>query len=134
MFVRLDERCGVLLYTLRRSHPLVANPVSSFIRTATFLTMGDEAFQHFEELSPQELEVLAQTPAITPPPGIVSNFEHPPTNVQLFYVVASLLLALSIIFLGSRVYQKLRIIGRLSADDCECKRLCLMTVVLTLIR
>ncbi len=83
--------------------------------------MASQALAQFLELTQQELQYLAQTPAGPPPPAMTPNFNNPPTDFDPLYAVSSLLLALSIFFAGSRMYQKLRVIRKPSMVDCVSK-------------
>ena len=84
--------------------------------------MASQGLPQLSQLTPQELQYLARTPARSPPPGIAPNFDDPPTNIGPLYAVSSLLLALSIIFAGCRAYQKLKVIGKPSLDDRMSER------------
>ena len=80
--------------------------------------MSSQSLPDLAELTTQELQILANTPAGPVPPGTTPDFIHPQTNYGSFYSVSSLLLALSIIFASSRVYQKLWITRKVAIDDC----------------
>ena len=80
--------------------------------------MPSQTLPDLSDLTPQELQYLAKMPAGAPPQGMTPNFHDPPTNYGPLYTVSSLLLALSIFFASSRVYQKLRVIRKPSIDDC----------------
>lgn len=80
--------------------------------------MPSQSLPDLSELTPQELQILANTPVGPVPQGTIPDFIHPQTNYRPLYSVSSLLLALSIIFASSRVYQKLRVVRRFTIDDC----------------
>ena len=79
--------------------------------------MASRKFPTFSDLTPQELQYLAITPAYQPPPGITPNFRNPTTNTRPLYAVSSLLLGLSVIFMVCRIHQKLVVIRKPSIDD-----------------
>jgi len=58
-------------------------------------------------------------PAATPPPGIVSDFDHPPSRANVVYAVMGVCLALCTLLVGIRLYTRARIIKSLWWDDCE---------------
>lgn len=80
--------------------------------------MASNGLPTLSDLSPEELQYLAKTPAGEPPNGILPNLIDPPTNIGPLYAVSSLLLALSIIFACSRVFQKVKITRKVTLDDC----------------
>ncbi|KAL9593770.1 MAG: hypothetical protein Q9219_007391 [cf. Caloplaca sp. 3 TL-2023] len=80
---------------------------------------ADNGLPTLSELTPEEIQYLAKTPAGVPPDGIIPNFINPPTNIAPLYAVSSLLLALSIIFACSRVFQKVKVIGKPTIDDYQ---------------
>ncbi|KAL8940799.1 MAG: hypothetical protein Q9216_002625 [Gyalolechia sp. 2 TL-2023] len=80
--------------------------------------MADQRIPTLSDLTPEEIQYLASTPAGTPPDDVVPNFIDPPTNIGPLYAVSSLLLALSIIFACSRLFQKIKVTRKPTADDC----------------
>ncbi|KAI1499892.1 hypothetical protein F5X99DRAFT_262235 [Biscogniauxia marginata] len=63
------------------------------------------------------MDPAAQTPALQPPPGMISNFVDPPSRASLGRIVIGVTLPLMILFLALRVYTRLSIFRTLSADD-----------------
>ena len=58
-----------------------------------------------------------QLPALTPPPGVESNFQNPEDKGPTLVIVGGILLALVVISLLNRAYTKLCIIQKVSWDD-----------------
>ncbi|THV50025.1 hypothetical protein BGAL_0168g00070 [Botrytis galanthina] len=58
-------------------------------------------------LSDQPKSVLENTPSLTPPPGIVSNFQHRASRRESVIVVSTLLMALGLICICIRAWAKL---------------------------
>lgn len=69
--------------------------------------------------SPELLAVLAKTPILTPPEGVVSNFVNPPTQAGTQIIVSSILLAFVLSFVVNRFYVKLQVQKRVTWDDGE---------------
>lgn len=70
-------------------------------------------------LSPEEITILKQTPATTPPFGVVPNFVNPPSIKTIQYGVTSALLVLMIMVFVNRVYVKTVLMKKYELDDCE---------------
>ena len=64
-------------------------------------------------------ELLNSIPALAPPDGVVSDFDHPESRGHIFVIVATLLLALMVVFFVNRIYTKVLIVRHFSWDDCE---------------
>ena len=78
-----------------------------------------------ETLSPTELfklppSVLDSLPALSPPPGVESNFVNPEDRGYILKSVATVLFCFMVCFFANRVYTKLFIIRKLGWDDCKC--------------
>ena len=71
----------------------------------------------FKEVSPDQLHMLAELPALQPPPGVVPNFVDPVTNAHQLVGVVSVLLALMILFALNRFYTKIWITKKFTWDD-----------------
>jgi len=54
-----------------------------------------------------------------PPPGESSNFVDPPSLVFLFSIICFVLLGISAICVGLRLYTRKVILGAIGADDCK---------------
>ncbi|KAI0966257.1 hypothetical protein F4678DRAFT_484303 [Xylaria arbuscula] len=69
-----------------------------------------------------------EAPALEPPPGVKSNFKHPPNSdlVVLLVVITSLLLSTAFFFLCA--YGKWYLQKKVRANDCTCSR-CLIVEV-----
>ena len=57
-------------------------------------------------------------PALTPPPGIIPDFQDPFTIRPYWIVTAALGLLLSGLFLALRLYTKIKIVKKLRWEDC----------------
>ena len=62
---------------------------------------------------------LANLPAATPPPGVVLNFNNPPSRAHEMYTGLGICLAVSTFFLALRMYAKFMVTHSLGWDDCE---------------
>ncbi|KAI1274071.1 hypothetical protein F5Y07DRAFT_224218 [Xylaria sp. FL0933] len=60
---------------------------------------------------------LEQIPALPPPPGVQSDFDHPETREELAKIVAGLTYALMLVFLTLRIYARIRVKNCLGVDD-----------------
>jgi hypothetical protein len=63
--------------------------------------------------------LLATIPAASPPPGIVPNFDHPPSRSNLLLGLTSVFLSLAVISYFIRMYTKIKILRKVSWDDCK---------------
>lgn len=61
---------------------------------------------------------LDHVPAMAPPPGQKSNFVDPENRNEVMIIVITISMALFLIFVGLRIYARLRSSGRLVWDDC----------------
>ena len=68
-------------------------------------------------LTPEELNALSDVPALSPPPGIQSNFVNPQNQTLSFLLVTSILFGMMGIFFVNRVYTKAFIIKKYTWDD-----------------
>jgi hypothetical protein len=80
-------------------------------------------------LNPEEIAILKMTPAITPPLGVVPNFENPPTIKNIQYGITSPLLALMLLVFFNRVYVKTFLMKKYGWDDLTL----LLSVIGTLV-
>jgi hypothetical protein len=69
--------------------------------------------------SDTDWSLLDQIPALPPPPGVQSHFEHPETREDLAKIVVGLTYGLMLVFLAMRIYTRIRITNSLGVDDCE---------------
>ncbi|KAF2442625.1 hypothetical protein P171DRAFT_487845 [Karstenula rhodostoma CBS 690.94] len=60
---------------------------------------------------------MAVTPAAAPPPGLGSDFDHPPSKAQTVYIVMSVCLGLVTLLVAIRIYTRARITKSLWWDD-----------------
>lgn len=54
-----------------------------------------------------------------PPPGVIPNFTNPDSIAYQLIIVAAICPAVALVFLGLRLYTKLRILKQLLLDDCK---------------
>ncbi|CAG8982005.1 hypothetical protein HYALB_00004874 [Hymenoscyphus albidus] len=66
---------------------------------------------------PELLAFLGNTPAITPPPGVVSNFLDPENHGAAQVKATSVMLAVVLVFFLNRVYVKLFLTKKVTWDD-----------------
>ncbi|KAI0465690.1 hypothetical protein F4859DRAFT_527824 [Xylaria cf. heliscus] len=71
----------------------------------------------FSSLSTAQQQALLDGPALTAPPGVQSNFENPPNLNSVGYVVPSIALAVTTIFVFIRLYTRFCIIRRARLED-----------------
>lgn len=64
-------------------------------------------------------EQLASIPAGKPPPGVIPNHFNPHSNGPVLIAVGSAVLGLMLVCVGIRGYTKLKIVGKITPDDCE---------------
>ncbi|PVH97348.1 hypothetical protein DM02DRAFT_467817, partial [Periconia macrospinosa] len=63
--------------------------------------------------------LLATLPAASPPPGVVPNFDNPPSRSNLLLGLTSTFLAFAVISYSIRMYTKIGIFRRVAWDDCK---------------
>ncbi|GAW17944.1 hypothetical protein ANO14919_074130 [Xylariales sp. No.14919] len=67
--------------------------------------------------SNEDWSLLEQIPALPPPPGVQSNFHDPETREGLATIVVGVTYGLMLVFLGLRIYARVRITSSLGIDD-----------------
>ena len=77
------------------------------------------AFSGSSRLTPQELDKLARTPALEPPPGVISNLDNPRTIKRQQIIVCSLLISVAFCFTLIRAYVKTFVTRKYKWDDCK---------------
>jgi hypothetical protein len=63
--------------------------------------------------------LLATLPAAAPPPGVIPNFDHPPSRSNLLLGLTTAFLVLAVISYFIRMYTKIRILRKVTWDDCK---------------
>lgn len=63
--------------------------------------------------------LLAEEPALPPPPGIQSNFANPSAMEPLFIFALTLMLFIVSLAVGARLLVKLYIIKSMQLEDCQ---------------
>ena len=58
-------------------------------------------------------------PAATPPPGVVPNFDNPPSQRTAIIVLQTIFLTLTVLAVSTRVYVRTCIIKLWGAEDSE---------------
>lgn len=66
-----------------------------------------------------DLSDYANLPAGAPPPGVVPNFDHPPTRVIEAHIGMGICIGVTLVFVMLRLYVKLAITHTWGWDDCE---------------
>ncbi len=69
------------------------------------------------QLTPQELQQLANYPALQAPEGVTSNFTDALNHGKPQIVAVSFLLSITAIFVLNRIYMKSLIVRRYKLDD-----------------
>ncbi|KAI0521860.1 hypothetical protein F5B22DRAFT_506582 [Xylaria bambusicola] len=67
--------------------------------------------------SDYDWSLLDQIPALPPPPGVKSDFNHPETREELARIVVGLTYGLMLIFLALRIYARVKFTNSLGIDD-----------------
>ena len=62
---------------------------------------------------------FAGIPAAKPPPGVIPNYAHPYTDGPLLVAVGGVFTALALLFTSTRIYTKLKLVGKWSPDDSK---------------
>ena len=70
------------------------------------------------ESTPDAVEI-AQMPAATPPPGVTPNLVDPYSNGPVAIAICSILIFMMLVFVSIRLYVKLKIVQKLTPDDCK---------------
>jgi hypothetical protein len=60
---------------------------------------------------------MSLLPAITPPPGLTSDFKHPPSTGHIVYIVMGVCLSLVTLMVAIRIYTRAHIAKPLWWDD-----------------
>ncbi|KAI1078660.1 hypothetical protein F5B20DRAFT_546833 [Whalleya microplaca] len=71
----------------------------------------------YASLSPEQLEERLNGPALQPPNGTISNFDHPHNNNALGYAVVSVCLTLGTLAFLTRVYSRIFCLKKLEIED-----------------
>jgi hypothetical protein len=71
------------------------------------------------DLSMLSSGMLAQTPAAIPPAGVEPNLVNPETKGPIVITVGTPLLAIMLLFVGVRFYNKAIVRRKLTIDDCK---------------
>lgn len=82
--------------------------------------MSDLDFSH---LSPTNLEIALDSPALTPPDGVNPNFEHPVNKNTVSLVAIFICLVVGSTFLGVGMYMKFFKMRQQHIGDCESRQL-----------
>lgn len=62
---------------------------------------------------------LSKIPALSPPPGIVSNFVNPVNRANITIIPCAGIVAVMILFVFLRMYTKMYITHSIGWDDCK---------------
>lgn len=69
-----------------------------------------------DSLSLEQLEAFLNGPALTPPGGINTNFDHPPNGNYAVHVALAICTVISVVVLSLRLYSRIR---TLHIADCK---------------
>ena len=61
----------------------------------------------------------ANLPAGTPPPGVVANFDNPPSRAHELYIGMGICITVAAVLLALRMYAKLVVTHTSGWDDCK---------------
>ena len=62
---------------------------------------------------------LSTIPALNPPYGVIPDFVHPATRINITLIPCAGIVAVTILFVILRIYTKLYIIQSVGWDDCK---------------
>lgn len=78
---------------------------------------------NFDFLDPAQQAHVLNSPAMEPPDGVVSDFDHPPNKNGLVTFILAFCVALTSVVLVARIYIRFISIKRPFIGDCECPTL-----------
>ena len=62
---------------------------------------------------------IPDVPMGPPPPGVIPNFENPPSSAWETYLTVSLCLGFMIPFVSTRIYARKVVTKAMGIDDCK---------------
>ena len=68
------------------------------------------------------MELILDSPAASPPPGVIPNFKNPPSKATLGYGVAIATFVISVVVTVMRLCVKGLIVKKLHLEDCKTCR------------
>jgi hypothetical protein len=80
---------------------------------------GNVLFHTASKMDGIPSSILDETPAMLPPDGQTTNFINPPDIYMISVASSTLGLALTIVFVGIRLYTKCFLLKKLYWEDCE---------------
>ena len=69
-------------------------------------------------MNQSQIDAILSAPALTPPPGVEANFDHPDNLSHPELAVLQLAVATAVV--GLRIYTKLGVVRNMLAEDCKC--------------
>jgi len=57
--------------------------------------------------------------ALSPPPGVIPNFENPESRGHLVIIATAILLPITTFILALRIYTRVVLVRYLGSDDCK---------------
>ena len=66
-----------------------------------------------------DYSIYANLPAATPPPGVVANFDNPPSRAHELFIGTSICITVATIMLALRMYAKFVVTHSPGWDDSE---------------
>ena len=89
-----------------------------------------QIFDALVNATPEVLKQLSQTPTITPPHGVQSNFSNPESRAPTQIITTSIILGFVLVFFFNRVYTKVFLMKKLTWDDGKVSRYLLNPILL----
>lgn len=80
----------------------------------------DRIMSGLSALTPAQLEMLLNGPALAPPDGVIPNFDNPPNKNYIAQAVVPLCLVLTSIAVFLRVYARIFCVKKVEIPDGEC--------------
>lgn len=77
------------------------------------------AAELFHMLSPAAQAVLLEGPAIRPPKGVVPDFDNPPNQRIVGWIIVPLCSAISSIAMALRLYSRVVVLKKFMIEDCK---------------
>lgn len=101
------------------SHPFTTHTLAVTLATALqFFKMANATMGMSPEQTQATLRTLLEGPAMSPPAGVVPNFDNPP-NLDIYVtLVITLGVAFSTVAVALRMYTKVFILRVLAWEDC----------------
>lgn len=123
ILLSLLHRLSCLHFTQQLLNSATSNS-SNLIMAKEAIPEGMDIAQFFSLLSPQQQRQFYQGPAMTPPDGVVPNFDNPPNKDTMGYGVIIASAVLSTLAVAARLYSRL-FVGKMASlrlEDCKASQ------------